>query len=128
MTTWILAVLLLYLCQIYFTALLYLPSAGFVPLLAGRDDLPEKGKFARRADRALLNMKENLPLFLVPAVLVYVVPSANPGLAILGAQVFFWGRLAYIPMYIWGVPGPRSAAYGVALAGNLLVVWSLFAG
>lgn len=125
MTTWILAVLVLYFCQIYFTALMYLPSAGLLQLAGGRDVLPEKGKLALRADKALVNMKENLPFFLVPAVLVYVVPDVNLGLAIIGAQLFFWGRLAYVPLYVSGIPGPRSIAYGVALAGNLTMVWAL---
>ena len=128
MTTWILAVLVLYLCQIYFTAIMYLPSTGLLRLAGGRDGLPEKGKLAGRADRALLNLKENLPLFLVPAVLVYVVPDSNAGLAVLGAQIFFWARLAYVPFYISGIPGPRSIAYGLALAGNLMIVAALFAG
>ncbi|WP_299481089.1 MAPEG family protein [uncultured Roseibium sp.] len=128
MTTWILAVLVLYLCQIYFTAIMYVPSTGLLRLAGGRDGLPEKGRLAGRADRALLNLKENLPLFLVPAVLVYVVPNANADLAILGAQVFFWARLAYVPFYISGIPGPRSIAYGVALAGNLMIVAALFTG
>ncbi|MET1411057.1 MAPEG family protein [Roseibium sp. HPY-6] len=128
MTTWILAVLVLYLCQIYFTAILYVPSVGLLRLAGGRDGLPEKGKLSARADRALLNLKENMPLFLVPALLVYVVPNANAGLAILGAQVFFWARLAYIPSYMSGIPGPRSIAYGAGLAGNLMIVAALFTG
>lgn len=128
MTTWILAVLVLYFGQIYFTALMYLPSAGLVRLAGGRDVLPEKGRLALRADKALVNMKENLPFFLVPAVLTLVLPNVNLGLAMIGAQLFFWGRLAYAPLYVSGIPGPRSIAYGVALIGNLMMVWALFAG
>lgn len=128
MTTWILAVLVLYFCQIYLTALMYLPTAGFVRLAGGRDALPDKGKFAGRADKALVNMKENLPFFLVPALLVYVVPNANLGLAVLGAQMFFFGRLIYIPLYLSGIPGPRSIGYGIALIGNILIALSLLGG
>lgn len=128
MTTWILAVLVLYFCQIYFAALMYLPSAGLLQLAGGRDVLPEKGKLGLRADKALVNMKENLPFFLVPAVLAYVLPDVNLPLAVIGAQLFFWGRLAYVPFYVSGIPGPRSIAYGVALAGNLTMIWALFSG
>ncbi|MES0882934.1 MAPEG family protein [Roseibium sp. SCP14] len=126
MTTWILAVLVLYFCQIYFNALLYLPTEGLLRHAGGRDAQPEKGKYTARADRALVNMKENLPFFLVPAVLVYVVPNINLALAISGAQLFFWGRLAYVPLYMSGIPGPRSIAYMVALAGNIMMIWALF--
>lgn len=125
MTVWILAVLVLYFCQIYLNASLYLPAEGLLRHAGGRDVMPEKGKYTARADRALVNMKENLPFFLVPAVLVYVVPDANIALAVLGAQFFFWGRLAYIPFYISGIPGPRSIAYSVALAGNIMMAWAL---
>lgn len=128
MTTWILAVLALYLVQIYATALFYVSSVSLVKLAGGRDELPEKGRLGLRADKALVNMKENLPFFLVPAVLAYVLPNADMGMAILGAQLFFWGRLAYVPAYVTGIPGPRSIAYGIALIGNIITVAALFAG
>ncbi|WP_306145285.1 MAPEG family protein [Roseibium sp. MMSF_3412] len=128
MTTWILAVLALYLVQIYATALFYLPSVSLFKLAGGRDALPDKGRLGLRADKALVNMKENLPFFLVPAVLAYVLPNTDMGMAILGAQMFFWGRLAYIPAYVTGIPGPRSIAYGIAFVGNIITVAALFGG
>ncbi|ASP33314.1 MULTISPECIES: MAPEG family protein [Stappiaceae] len=128
MTTWILAVLLLYLAQIYLSAALYLPSESIWQHAGGRDVLPEKGKYKGRSDRALVNMKENLPFFLVPAVLVYVIPTTDMALAITGAQLFFFGRLLYVPSYLSGIPGPRSLAYGVALCGNIIMAWALVSG
>jgi len=128
MTTWILAVLALYFVQIYATALFYVPSVSLLKLAGGRDALPDKGRLGLRADKALVNMKENLPFFLVPAVLAYVLPSTDMGMAILGAQMFFWGRLAYVPAYVTGIPGPRSIAYGIALVGNIITVAALFGG
>lgn len=128
MTTWILAVLALYFAQIYATALFYVPSVSLLKLAGGRDELPDKGRLGLRADKALVNMKENLPFFLVPAVLAYVLPNTDMGLAVLGAQMFFWGRLAYIPAYVTGIPGPRSIAYGIALVGNIITVVALFGG
>jgi uncharacterized MAPEG superfamily protein len=125
MTTWILAVLILYFCQIYLSAALYLPAEGLLRHAGGRDVLPEKGKFTARADKALVNMKENLPFFLVPAVLACVLPEADKDLAVIGAKVFFFGRLAYVPAYLSGIPGPRSIAYGVALFGVLMMARAL---
>lgn len=125
MTTWIFAVLALYLAQIYLSATLFLPTEGLLSHLGGRDHMPDKGKFTARADRALANLKENLPLFLVPALLTYVVPETDMATALLGAQIFFWGRLAYVPAYLFGTPGPRSIAYGVGFFGNLMMVWAL---
>ncbi|GAB4522535.1 MAG: MAPEG family protein [Roseibium sp.] len=128
MTTWILAVLVLYFCQIYLSAALYLPAEGLLRHAGGRDVLPEKGKFTARSDKALVNMKENLPFFLVPAVLACVLPEVDMDLAVTGAQVFFFGRLLYVPAYLSGIPGPRSVAYGVALSGVLMMVWALAPG
>jgi uncharacterized MAPEG superfamily protein len=128
MTFWILAVLVLYFCQIYLSAALYLPAEGLIRHAGGRDKLPDKGKFTARSDKALVNMKENLPFFLVPAILACVFRETDMNLAIIGAQMFFFGRLVYVPSYISGIPGPRSIAYGVALAGNLLMVWALVPG
>lgn len=125
MTIWLIAVLGLYLGQIYLSALIYFPTEGTLRHLGGRDVMPEKGKLAKRSDRALQNMSENLPLFLAPALLTYVVPETDVGLAVLGAQIFFFARLAYVPLYLTGIPGPRSLAYMVALVGNIMVVWSL---
>lgn len=127
MTSWIIAVLALYLFQIYLSGTLYLPFEGFWRHFGGRDEMPDRGRYAGRAERALVNMKENLPFFLVPAVLSYLLPDANTGLALLGAQLFFWGRLVYVPAYLSGVPGPRSISYGVALVGNILMVYALLA-
>ena len=128
MTTWILAVLLLYLAQIYLSAALYLPAESIWQHAGGRDVLPEKGKYKGRSDRALVNMKENLPFFLVPALLAYVIPTTDMAFAVLGAQLFFFGRLLYVPFYLSGIPGPRSLAYGVALCGNVIMAWALVSG
>nr|WP_319382647.1 MAPEG family protein [uncultured Roseibium sp.] len=125
MITWILAVLALYFIQIYATALFYLPSVGLLKLAGGRDELPDKGRLGLRADKALVNMKENLPFFLVPAVLAFVFPKTDMAMAVFGAQLFFWGRLVYIPAYVTGIPGPRSIAYTIALVGNLITVAAL---
>ena len=52
-------------------------------------------------------------------------PGANMELAILGAQVFFIGRLAYVPLYLSGIPFLRSTAYGVGFVGNVVMAWAL---
>ncbi len=39
----------------------------------------------------------------------------------LGAALFFWGRLAYAPLYWFGVPWLRSAAWFVGIIGIVLV-------
>jgi uncharacterized MAPEG superfamily protein len=42
-----------------------------------------------------------------------------------GAQLYFWGRLAYLPLYVSGVPLVRSLAWNVATFGIVLILLSL---
>jgi uncharacterized MAPEG superfamily protein len=39
--------------------------------------------------------------------------------------MWFAGRIAYLPLYLLGVPWLRTLAYGVALAGLLLMFMRL---
>ena len=96
-----------------------------LPTLAGnREGLPEITGWAGRAQRAHRNMLENLVLF---AILVLTAKAANIGTptTILGAQLFFWGRLAYALIYIAGVPWLRTGAWAVSVVGLLLIFQQL---
>ena len=92
-----------------------------LPTLAGnREGLPKMMGWAGRAQRAHLNMLESLILF---AVLVFVAQLAgvhNP-MTLLGAQLFFWGRVAHAVFYIAGIPWVRTAAWGVSVVGLVLI-------
>ena len=66
-----------------------------LPTLAGnREGLPNMTGWAGRARRAHFNMLESLILF---AVLVLVAQAAgvHNAATLLGAQLFFWGRVAH---------------------------------
>ena len=39
----------------------------------------------------------------------------------LGAQIYFWGRVAYVPLYAFGVRQVRSLVWLVATAGLIMV-------
>ena len=75
---------------------------------------------AGRATRAHRNMLESLILF---AVLVLVAHSAGirNEMTLLGAQLFFWGRFAHAAIYLAGIPWLRTAAWGVSVAGLVLI-------
>lgn len=111
MLTWIAAVLVLYLAQIYLSTAIYMPAEGIKQHMAGRDNLPEKGLYAGRAERALTNLKENLPFFLVPAILSLTIRDVNLGQAVLAAQIFFFARVGYLICYLLAVPVVRSVLY-----------------
>lgn len=92
-----------------------------LPKLAGnREEMPRIGGWAGRATRAHLNMLESLVLF---AILVLVAQAANIHNAstLLGVQLFFWGRVAHAIIYIAGIPWLRTLAFGVSVAGLIML-------
>ena len=97
-----------------------------LPMLAGnRDNMPAMTGWAMRAARAHLNMLESLAIFAI-FILVAHVTGQNNAMTMLGAQLFFWGRLAYAVVYLVGIPWVRTAVWAVSLAGMLLVLLLLF--
>jgi len=96
-----------------------------LPTLAGnREGLPEMVGWAGRAQRAHRNMLENLVLF---AILVLTAKAAGVSNAttLLGAQLFFWGRIAHAIIYIAGIPWARTVAWTVSIIGLILIFWQL---
>jgi uncharacterized MAPEG superfamily protein len=80
---------------------------------------------AGRAARASCNFLETFPFFAAAVLVVVLVKGSSPHTA-LGAQLYFWGRLAYLPLYIVGIPYVRTAAWAVSLVGLLMVLAALF--
>ena len=99
-------------------------QVGLEKLAGNREDLPEMTGWAGRAQRAHRNMLENLILF---AILVLVAQAAGVrnGMTLLGAQLFFWGRVAHAVLYVAGIPWARTAAWGVSVIGLILIALQL---
>ncbi len=102
--------------------------AGFAGLrsqglaLAGsRDNLPPPGIFQARARRVVDNHRENLIVF-APLVLIAALAHISTAWTVLGAQLFFYSRLAHAALYLLGVPWVRTVSYAVGLAGTLMVL------
>ncbi len=96
-----------------------------LPALAGnREDLAAIVGWSGRAQRAHRNMLESLVIF---AILVFVARAMNISndMTILGAQLFFWGRIVYAAIYIIGIPWLRTGAWAVGLAGLILIFLQL---
>jgi uncharacterized MAPEG superfamily protein len=95
-------------------------QVGLPKLVGNRDDLPVLQGFAGRAQRAHRNMLESLVLFAILVLLAQVTGKANAATA-LGAQLFFWGRLAYALIYWIGIPWARTAAWTVSIIGLVAI-------
>ena len=96
-----------------------------MPALAGnREGLPPIDGWAGRAIRAHRNMLENLVLF-ASLVLVAQIAGKTGATTALGAQLFFWARVAYAPIYLAGIPWLRTGAYLVSTVGLVLILLQL---
>ena len=94
--------------------------------LLGPRDVPAdiKNVYARRAGRALNNALETFPLFGAVA-LGLAVTGRTGGNAALGAQIYVWARLIYIPLYLFGVPVARTLAWVASMAGIVMMLAAL---
>jgi uncharacterized MAPEG superfamily protein len=89
--------------------------------LAGNRDMPiELSGIAGRAVCAHRNMLESLPLFIALVLLAQLANKAN-ATTLLGAHLFFWGRLAHWLIYLAGIPWLRTLAFAVSVVGLILI-------
>jgi uncharacterized MAPEG superfamily protein len=93
--------------------------------LSNRDAMPAPLAVTARADRAAANMLENLVLF---AILLLTAHAAGvaPARLELGAQLFFWARLAYFPAYLAGIVYLRTTLWGIGVAGLASILLAMF--
>ena len=96
-----------------------------LPILAGnREEVPAFTGLAGRAHRAHRNMLESLVLFAALALAAVAAGRAN-AMTALGADLFLGGRAAYALIYLAGIPWLRTGAWGVAMAGLVLMLCQL---
>ena len=95
-------------------------------LVGARDDLPATGVsvFHGRAKRAQANFTEGMVMF-VPLVFLALHTGQTSAVTAAGATLFFYGRLAFAPLYYLGTPWLRTIAWFVSILGILLFIWEL---
>ncbi|MFC4762701.1 MAPEG family protein [Dyella koreensis] len=79
---------------------------------------------AARADRASRNFLETFAFF-AAAVLAVVLAQRTTASTALGAEIYLWARVAYLPIYLAGIPYVRTLVWGVSLWGLLQVLGGL---
>ena len=57
-----------------------------------------------------------------PLVLVGALMDVSSGTTALGAQLFFYSRVAHAVLYLAGLPWLRAGAWGVGMAGIVMVL------
>ncbi len=130
MVIWILAVLALYMVQVFVptmfrTVLAPDAVAATTDHMRGKDNAPKLTVMGGRAQRALDNLKETLPVFLGVALLLQIQGTTD-GLAQTGAMVFLIARVLYMPAYIVAIFGLRTATWTVGWVGIGMMVFALF--
>lgn len=127
----ILMVLGLYVVQVYTVSILCFSESGLSNDdmmkvgLGSRDDTPALTVRGERAERALNNLKESLPIFLTLAILAITLNKEST-LAITGAAVFLVARVGYVPVYVKGIPVVRSALWLISFAALIAMAIALF--
>jgi len=117
--------LLVYSVALLFVLILVQALAGVLaqglPAMAGsRDQLGEPGVFQARTKRIVDNHREGLLLF-APLVLVADAAGVSSEWTVLGAQLFFYGRIAHALLYLTAVPWIRPLAWATGIAGCILI-------
>jgi uncharacterized MAPEG superfamily protein len=102
-----------------------MPGNGLLALAGARDNLvrPESPIY-ERACRAQTNFKETLPWAIGLLTLVQVTGDANAATAT-GGWLYFYARVAYLPLYLSGVPWLRTFMWLASIGGLCMVVLQL---
>jgi uncharacterized MAPEG superfamily protein len=103
------------------------PEAGkkLLSALGPRDNPPPQTQAGGRAERALANMHEALPVFLGLALMNLILGTGD--LALTGATIFLVARVLYIPAYLAGLTGVRTLVWVVSIVGLLMMLPPLLA-
>jgi uncharacterized MAPEG superfamily protein len=94
---------------------------GLLLAFGNRADLPPATPLAGRAERAAANSFENL-VFFAALALVAQAAGATGERVLLGAEIFLWARVVYLPVYVAGIPFLRTGVWAVSVVGLGLMV------
>lgn len=122
------ATLILALVQVLLAAHVRTLQYGITWNAGPRDEeMPPLRPLPARLQRAQDNLFETLPLF-VGSLLGAAYAGRLGLLTNIGAHLYFFGRLVYLPLYAAGIPYIRSLVWVAATAGLVLVILGLMLG
>ena len=91
------------------------------------ENLPPANVMTGRTARAQANFAETFPIAIV-ALLGVVVADRTSDLTAIGGWLWLGARLAYLPLYMAGVPVVRTLVYTAGMVGLGMVIWPLLVG
>ncbi len=83
-----------------------------------------KNVYGARITRAFYNLLETFPVFVALALALVATGKAG-GLGATGAQVWFWARIVYVPVYAAGIPVVRTLVWTVSIIGLIMMLVAL---
>jgi uncharacterized MAPEG superfamily protein len=96
--------------------------------MGARDEvMPPLSPMAERLRRAQDNLYETLPLFIAAVLIAFVAGKENT-ITVLGAHIYLFGRILYVPLYAYGVKTIRSLVWIVSTIGLGMVIVPLLLG
>lgn len=98
---------------------------GGLAMANNRDNLKQPTTIQSRAKRLTDNFRENL-WFFAPLVLIANAADISNQWTVLGAQVFFWSRLAHAVWYFAGWPIVRPLFWLAGIIACAMIFLSLF--
>jgi len=99
---------------------------GMLVAFGNREGIVTGEGFIGRTDRAAKNMLENLVIFTALALVAQVGGVTDPHVE-LGARIFYWARIVYIPIYMIGIPYARTAVWSISVIGMGLIFFAIMA-
>lgn len=110
------------LVQLVISTTLAVGDQGLPYAASPRDTPPPPVKIITgRLLRAFHNFRETFVYFAVAVLLVTLLNKTSATTA-LGAQLYFWARLVYVPVYAAGIPFARTAIWTVSVIGLVMVL------
>jgi uncharacterized MAPEG superfamily protein len=126
-TTMLLWSVVLGLVQLVIASMAMNKDVGLPYNLSSRDVPPSSpiGTMAGRLVRAFANFRETFGFFAVAVLLVAILNRADHTSA-LGAQLYFWARLVYVPVYALGIIVVRTVVWAISIVGLVMVLLAAF--
>lgn len=89
-----------------------------------RDKGPTMTQTAGRLKRAHANLMESLPIFAVLVLMTHLTDEYSD-VTMIGATLFFWARVLYVPAYLYPLPMVRTLIWLVSIIGLITMACAI---
>ncbi len=114
--------ILLGLLQLLLATMASVAGRGMSWGIGARDEgWPPLGKYDARLERAYKNFVETFPFFVAAVLLAHAMGISTPH-TILGAQIYLWARVLYVPAYVIAIPFVRTLIWTASLVGIVMIL------